>query len=236
MRKANQFCLILCLALVSYMQVSFALQTIPFTENAVIPLAISRDTLTKIVVTHDKITEVRGAVDSYNLKNDPNEGSIFILPQTDNDKPFTLFLTTINAKHLMLNITPASMNADTVLLTYSSPVKKAIHRQLVSKAITAAMLLKEMQQDQVNSSFNLIELNKRLPSIGAIEPTLIRIYANPHQPWTGQVIRLTNSSWLNQKLDQSLLSCQHCVAIAMVQDNLAPNMTTTLYRVVQNGK
>jgi len=223
--------LVMVLGLLACFDCCFAVQTRDFTENAQVPLTIARDNLTKIVVRDDRIAEVRGLGDYYHIKNDPNEGSLFIEPDSENDKPFTLFVSTEKARHLMLNITPSQVGSDTIVLRYGA-LKKPQHG-IKPKPITASALLNAMQQGVVPIGFTTLDSNVELPPVGNIAPTLITQYQG--ERFKGQVIRLVNVTALPQKLVKDPFSCRRCVAIALNQAQLPPYTATTLYRVVRYG-
>lgn len=78
---------------------------------------ISQDSMNRITVANDRITNVFGDEESYVLQTEEHTGQIFLKPTADNgDKPLSLTLMTENGLTQDLTLEPTQKGATTLIL------------------------------------------------------------------------------------------------------------------------
>ena len=100
--------------------VTFAAETgTPFADNDQLKVVLSNRDINRILVMGDKIQAINGPTGLYTAKND-SWGSAYL--SIYGEKPFTIFLTTVQGHNCSLLVTPQTLPGKTVILEPTTPV------------------------------------------------------------------------------------------------------------------
>ncbi len=116
-----KFVKLLCLLLISTS--SLALQAKLVTDNSRISVNIAKDELNRIKITDDRISQIFGLDDSFNVEVDEKSGQIFIKPSSL--ERVHVSLITERGKSIDLALTPKNIPPETVVLYYKNHEKES---------------------------------------------------------------------------------------------------------------
>ncbi len=237
MHKVLQKALLLT-TLSAFATSSFALQEKTIVNNDTANAFVSIKGLTRIAVQNDRILNVRGPDGAYELKEDNNQGAIFIHPSQDyQKKPFTLFIATETNQNYVLRVTPRDRNADTILLKpLDAQNPQAQHWETASpytQAITH--LMADMVNHNTPDGYVINKIVKPqehyLGDIAIIK--LTEIYEGAYLQ--GQIYNVTNRTGLKITLTEREFYQAGDRAIALTNLVVPPYGQTQLYKVVSHG-
>lgn len=93
-------------------------QSIPMDPQKRVKAVISKDSMNRLAVTNDRITQVFGDEQSYTAQTEEGVGQIFLKPTLENgDKPLSLTLITENGSVQDMTLVPQERDAATIVLT-----------------------------------------------------------------------------------------------------------------------
>jgi len=93
-------------------------QNIPMDPQKRVKAIISKDSMNRLAVTNDRITQVFGDEQSYTVQTEEGIGQIFLKPTLENgDKPLSLTLITENGSVQDMTLVPQERDAATIVLT-----------------------------------------------------------------------------------------------------------------------
>ena len=212
--------LVLSIALV---QTCFAIQEKPIKDNGTAKAYVSIHGLTRIAVDNDRVQDVRGPEDAYQIKTDANQGAVFIQPTPVFQKrPFTIFLATEQGHDYMLRLMPRNQPANTILLKPQGVLNPAaVHWETTSpytEAITE--LMKDMVNQTLPEGYAVDAIGKaKNQRVGDVNIKPIQIYQVTN--CTAQTIILNEREFYQSGVR----------AIALTQQDIAPHGQIFLYRV-----
>ena len=94
-----------------------ASQTITMNLDKRLKAAISCDSMNRLAVTNDRITQVFGDNDAYEVQTEENTGQVFLKPTAENGKkPLSITLVTENSLTQDMTLQPEEREATTVIL------------------------------------------------------------------------------------------------------------------------
>ncbi len=223
--------LILGLGLTSF---SYAFQKIKAKENESASAFIAQSGLTRIAILHDRIQEVRGPQNRYQIQTDLQQGAIFLKPFPDTqNKPFTIFIATEQHHNYVLTLTSSVSPADTILIepkqTTSAILKK--HTPLPSSYLEAlTQLITAMVNQTLPDGYQLFhpsQLQKEVKPFFTL--TQIQIFRG--KGLEGEVYQLKNRTKHKLYLNESQFYQQGDLAIALSSNNLLPHGQLWLFKV-----
>jgi len=93
-------------------------QNIPMDSQKRVKAVISKDSMNRLAVTNDRITQVFGDEQSYTVQTEEGIGQIFLKPTLENgDKPLSLTVITENGSVQDMTLVPTEREAATIILT-----------------------------------------------------------------------------------------------------------------------
>jgi len=99
-------------------------QNIPLDPQKRVKAIISRDSMNRLAVANDRITQVFGDEQSYTVQTEEGIGQIFLKPTLENgDKPLSLTVITENGSVQDMTLVPQEREAATIVLTGHSTSK-----------------------------------------------------------------------------------------------------------------
>lgn len=112
---------------------------------------ISKDTMNRITVTNDRITQVFGDNEAYEIQTEEGTGQVFIKPTPDNGvKPLSITIITENNITQDLLLEPIQKEASTLILKNQTPINMSgssgvqagtmMNSGLMNKALTSSTL------------------------------------------------------------------------------------------------
>jgi len=131
---------------------SQASQTLTFSENKRLEIAISADSMNRIAVTNDRIAQVFGDEGTFVSQADEHTGQLFIRPSPENGtKPLSITLITENGVTQDLILKPTAKSATTTVFNTG----------VLNTSVFKNAAMQGVFKDTINSSFG--SLQKTLP-------------------------------------------------------------------------
>ena len=120
---------------------SVSAKTLSFSENQILPVALSNTNINRIVIANDKINNIICPTGFCTSKHDQNDqsGSAYVQVLTQNQ--FTLYLSTTSGHQVSLAITPTKSEGNTLVLTPTSANTKAQTWETASSYRTTLLTL-----------------------------------------------------------------------------------------------
>lgn len=224
--------------LVGFTLPAFALQEKPLSNNGTATAFVALNGLTRIAVQNDRILNVRGPDGAYQLKEDDNQGAIFIHPNAEAaKKPFTLFIATESNQDYVLHLKARDQNADTILIKPLDSVNPKAQAWETASPYTEAVtqLINAMATGNSPDGYavNMMVKAKSFPlgDIALIKPVMA--YEGGHLQ--GMVYQVTNRTPVNLTLTEQEFYQPGDRAIALKTLNVPPYGQTQLYKVMSHG-
>ncbi len=217
---------------------AFALQIKSVMSNDTVTANVSQNNKTRIFVSNDRISAIRGTPSAYTYINDDINGQVFITPTPDfKNKPFSLFITTEKGKTYGLNLTPVSSLSNSIMLKPQESIsKKVAHRKNINHHENPVLeLLHFMMNSMTPDSYTVTVISNRKPqtfnTIGTLQ--LITVYQG--KILRGEIYRLSNTSNTPITVTDTQLSIANTRAIAIQAHTIAPHASTLVYEVINHG-
>ncbi len=119
LKMFSYFCMIVFILGLS-LNCSYANQILPLSENKRIEIAISADSMNRIAVLNDRISQVFGDEGAFVSQADENTGQLFIKPSPENGtKPLSMTFITENGITQDLTLKPTAKSATTTVFNTS---------------------------------------------------------------------------------------------------------------------
>ncbi len=215
---------------------SFALNQVKsFTENQTLLVTVSGMTLNRIFVKGDRIIDVKGDAGTYNLKNDPVDGSIYIQPSPDYiGKTFSIFVSTEAGRHVTLWLAPESVPAATIELdpVGGSQMVAAGWEQGSQYTNLLTSIIKNMINGVAPDGYGQTAVTAKPVQIVGLSIQLVMVYNGMNLQ--GQIYNVTNTSNHAVFLSEDQFYDTGVRAIALSNLSLNPAETGVLYKVVDH--
>lgn len=121
--------------------------TLSFSENQILPVALSNTNIDRVVVANDKINNIICPAGFCTSKHDANDqsGAAFVQVLTQNQ--FTLYVSTVTGHQVGLDVTPTKSDGNTLVLNPSASNTKA---QTWETASSYQTMLIALVHDMIN--------------------------------------------------------------------------------------
>lgn len=212
---------------------SYALQKIKVQDNETVSALLAQEGLTRIAISHDRIQEVRGPENRYQIQTDLKQGAVFLqpLPDTQN-KPFTIFIASERHHNYVVHLTPDIQAADTILLKpkFIVPASEAHKQSPFSYFDTLTQLMTAMVNQTVPDGYTLSHPPQAQEEV---EPsfTLKQIQIYRGKGLEGEVYQLQNRIGQTLHFSESQFYQQGDLAIALSSITLMPHGQLWLLKV-----
>lgn len=212
-----------------------ALQTKLIANNQTVKAYVAANNKTRLFVSGERISALRGTPDAYTYVNDDRNGQVFITPTPPfKTKSFSLFVTTEQGKTYGLILTPHSALSDSIMLLPNNPINQLPiptaddNEQMIH--LLRAMISNTPQpgytQVKINNAVGKSVLNHR------VRMQLLSVYQG--ESWQGEIYRVTNLSNRQLKIDEKQFFEPTMRAIVLSTHALIPQGSALMY-VVKRG-
>jgi len=228
----------LCLAVMSlcFALPTFATQLKLATDNKTVEAKISAKELTRIFVDGDRIVQVRGVEGAYTLNKDNSQGAIYIQPTPAyRARAFNIFITTEQGHTYPLFLLPLDVPSETIRLKPITAANAAAEHWETNSSYeqTLVDLITAMVNRARPEGFAVVDVSKVLPSqTGVLKVYLKTAYLGKRL--RGEILHIFNKSNSTVHLAERQFYTANTRALALFDQDIAPQQSTYLYRVVNN--
>lgn len=217
------------LLLLLFPLVAQASQWIAIVNNGEAAAQIARDSLSRVYVQNDHITQITSMNGELMIQKDLENGQLFIKPMDETrDKPIDVFLSTEKGNHFSLSLKPLTIKSQNIgLYVKEGEIKR------VNDEREILVFMKELQQKPIHSK----ALDKK--KIGKV------IFESPYKlissetihkgNYVGEVYGVENFHQENLRLQQASFWQPGVKAVAIEKDNLLIGQATKVFVVKENG-
>lgn len=213
-------------------RVEHLFHTQPLAENpAPARYPVSLTGPNRIAIANAKILNCVHDQAKVEIQADETNGQIFIFPRTADAS--TLFLTTDTKETVAVTIVPQAIASQNIVLN-SAPkptVKPAapVFEKPVLRAhsVDAAVkhLITAMARQEVSSGFDTVSIVVNTTA----DTKIVKQYVS--DTYLGEVLRFTHKGKKNLSLEERLFYETNVLGVSIVDRDLKPGETTTVYRV-----
>lgn len=202
-------------------------------DNAEIALTLSQSNYNRIVIKDDKITEAVFPPNAMSIKQDAQDGSVYVMLGATN--PFTLFLATEGGRHFSITLNAEESLGKTIELVpdKSMPAKALkVENPIIATNAAHEAVLALLNHMEERKPFSDMVIKRQSRAEQWSEGLVFK----PKETWdgkllTGQIIELYNGGKAPLKLEQAWFATDTTLAIKFSKPTIAPKETALLYRV-----
>jgi len=227
-------------------------QNIPLDPQKRVKAVISRDSMNRLAVVNDRITQVFGDEQSYTVQTEEGIGQIFLKPTLENgDKPLSVTLITENGSVQDMTLVPTERDVATIVLTGRSTsrsvdsAKEEIERNRGFNYQTHPYFQNAAQDNRSSLKNQLVRAMKmlaagRLPALEIEAFTRKQVdgfdigYKSAHQVGglKGLVYEVANTTTTPIEIDERQFYSSGDLALSFEKRLLNPQETTNFYILV----
>ncbi|MDF1756931.1 MAG: type-F conjugative transfer system secretin TraK [Legionellaceae bacterium] len=220
---------VFCLMLVAAASQALTIQ--PFHDNTDMAITLSKSNYNRLVVRGDKITQAHFPENYMAIKNE-EDGSLYVT--LNNQKPFTLFLTTKAGHHFSTTIDVEDSLGKTIEFVPIVPSIKKPKTIKPQSNINIAWLMQNMLNSSKSAEFHekhhygrVIRLQKGLMLTPKTTYSGLGL--------TGEVLEIYNASKAPITIDDNWFKAVDVKKVFITKQNLAPKQTTKIYRISEHS-
>lgn len=218
---------------------SYANQQLVMHPDKRLKATISHDAMNRLAVVNDRITQVFGDQDAYEVQSEETTGQIFLKPSLDNGKkPLSVTLITESGMTQDLLLQPSEQAATTILFKKAVAVEQEPHQSMMHPQAFSAVASSFSEQligamKQLVSGRGASVEYVEAPTIKKLPEGLEAEFVCAYQigGFKGWQWRITNTHDQVQDVLEKDFYGQGDLAIAFETRQLQPHSSTMLYVV-----
>lgn len=235
-------CLVILFAIISIFQFTSvcALQVKAAKDNETLFFKLSAKEFSRIFVSGDRITSVKGKSDTYELKEfngKYDQGVLYLKPSYYYQRrPFSIFITTEHGHIYTLFLSPLDVPSENIEVKPLSPSMREAKRWEMNQVYTQLIiqLLRDMQNQNQPEGYAVIPLGRVKPKMlsSGLSMQLMTIYRG--NELEGEIWRLKNNSNHRMQLLPRQFYQHNVRAASLIDEVINCGDETILYRVVSH--
>lgn len=232
--KSRIIGLLICAMLGSSVQAN---QVLTMADNKRLEAVISSDSMNRIAVANDRITQIFGDEGSFESQNDETTGQVFLKPTSENgEKNLSLTLITEQGITQDLTLKPTAKSATTVILKNTKNTKIQSHEVGFStdKGMSAQNQILDVLKLAVMGQLPLLEED----STSRIAPEgfdLSPIYSYQGGPYIVHVYHIQNTTETDIEIQDNSFYQSGDLALSFQSRIVPKDAKTRLYVVTYGG-
>jgi conjugal transfer pilus assembly protein TraK len=214
-------------------------QVVQIGANQTAQATVSLRELTRIVIEGERIASVDYRDGAVDVQRDRNLGEIRILPPANDASPINLFLTSESKRTYSLLLSVSDVPSQTILVRDTTPKKKVEasgakvmrsneHDKNIRNLIVA------MSKNLTPSDMDVRMVNTEFALWAEAKFVLRAVYLG--REYVGNHFKVTNTSNAMMRLEEQEFYKQGVHAVAIVQLELPPQASTSVFIVRERGE
>lgn len=220
--------------------VTYAHQIKAANDDATLHFNLSNKDYTRIFVTGDRISSIKGQQSLYEVKefkDGSEEGILYLRPITSlTNEPFNIFIETESGHHFTLNLHPINQASANIEIKPLSPIKKLAGNweQNADYTQTLIELMREMVNNSQPEGYAVISLDatKARPLSNGLSMQLVKLYHGNFL--RGEVWLIKNETTHTTTLLPKTFYRLGVRALSLAKETIAKGNCTYLYRIVSD--